>query len=902
LVRVCGLVFAVLGVTSGGALADTLEVPGAYASIQAALDAAPAGAVVQLAPGTYTERLELKRRGAALTLRGDPSDPSRVIVAGRGDGPVLTLFDVGDGVRVEGITFTGGSGRDGDGGGLYVARSAPVFRRCVFTGNAAPNGGGGAFVLESGGRFEDCEFRDNTAAQGGGLLLLHSTTVLDGCRFVGNRATPSDSPGIGGGFYVVNSSPTFLDCRVEQNRAINAGAGGVILAPAWDAPEYPTLLRGCLIADNTLEDHPTMLRHGGGLHVEDNVRVRIVDGVIRGNRAADGGGIANYRGALELEHVIVEDNQGIDSVPGEWSFGGGLFNASVNETLPHRRAATLRLTDSVVRQNQATLGGGIFAQGDPLGGERATIVVEDSTIADNVASTHGGGLNLDRTLATIRGSHVVRNRASAFGGGIMSAFGSALEVADTTLAGNATDMMGGAIFADRGGSVQVRDSRITGNRAGSTPVHAGGAIGIGDTAGTVPGPVTGQVTGSVIGDNGGNYELWETDCDGGYPSQVTFVGNTLHSPAGLVYIRYCDRSAESVAAFNAIAGKASGNVDAPPAFVSFQAAPSSIVAGGASMLSWVAPAGAGLDLAPSGGAVDAPLGDADVSPAVTTTYRLGGPAMLPQTATVRVRCGELGMAVARTPSEAGRMAPGAARLEWYPARGAASYDVHLARDAEPATLLAADVGEAGVVVPDLAPDAAYRWWIVAKNPACADPVVSPVYRFATCASAPCVTYDFESGNVDSWPVIGAGSVRLVDGMLEVRAAPKVRTVAPVPDLADGVMALTVVPWQGRRVSLYVGYVDNGTTLEVVAKGRGKWALIEHRRFKKRVLSRGRRALTPRTPLDVRVEVAGAQVTVLVDGVELLRGTARGPVTGAVGVGTRRGTVRIDDVRIARAGG
>lgn len=878
------------------ASAETLDVPGAYPSIQAALDAAPAGAVVQIAPGTYTERLELRRRGAALTLRGDPADPSRVVIDAGGHGAALSLFDVGDDVAIEGLTFTGGAGRDGHGGGLYMVRSAATFRRCVFRGNVVSADGGGAWVLASAGLFQDCEFRDNVATQGAGLLVLEgSTTVFERCRFLDNRATPSDGPGVGGGFYVANASVTFLDCLVQGNHANGAGAGGVILAPTWDQPERSIFLRGCRIVDNTIDDNPTHLRHGGGLHVEDNVRVRIVDGVIRGNVAADGGGIANYRAALELEQTIVEDNRGVDSVAGEPSFGGGLFVESVNPAPPDQRPATLRLVDSVVRRNSATLGGGIYVQGDFIGGGgRATMVAEGSTIADNVAGVEGGGVWADRALVTVRRTHLLRNRADR-GGGIAS-YVSTLDVADTTLAGNVANRIGGAIFCDRGGVLQVDGARITGNQAGSTPANAGGAIGIGETTASV----SGRVRGSIIGDNGTNYELFESDCRHEHPSQVTFVGNALHSTAGGIYTRYCGDSADSVAALNAMASKASGNVDAAPTFVSFQAVPSTIAAGGTSMLSWVAPAGSGLDLAPGVGGVDAPIDDADVTPSATTTYQLGGPATVPQTATVQVRCAALGMAVARTPSDGGRVAPGDARLQWHPARGAERYDVYVDRDAQPTTLVAADVDEAAVVVPDLVAGASYRWRVVAKNAACDAPVESLVHRFETCTTDPCVTYDFESGTLDAWPAIGTGGIRLIDGMLEVQGAPRVRTRVPMPDLGDAVVVLTVVPWQGRQFNLYFGYFDNGTTLDLMAKGRGKWALIERRNFQKRVLARGQHAIASRQPLEVRFDVQGAQVTVSVDGVELLRGTARGPITGGLGVGTRRGRVRIDDIRIARA--
>jgi hypothetical protein len=895
------LVFAALLAGGGRVDAQTLDVPAAYPTIQAAIDAAPAGAVVQIAPGTYRERVKISERGPALTLRGDPGNPAQVVIDAHGNGVALMVVDVGDNVVVEGITFTGGTGYDDHGGGLYMARSTAIFRRCVFRDNHAGNDGGGAFIIESGGLFQDCEFADNRAKHGAGVIVHHrSTTVFDRCRFLRNRATEPGVYGVGGGFWVTNSSPTFLDCLMHDNHATGGGGGGVILSPAWDEPERTTLLRGCTFTNNSAPESPGSLRQGGALHIEDNVRVQVVDSVIRGNLSAGGGGISNYRAALEVVSSLIEDNQAVAGDQG-FGHGGGLFVQSVNATPPERRAATLRLTDSVVRNNTGKFGGGIFSQGDFVGGGgRSTIVVERSLIADNTASSQGGGIQADRTVATIRGSHLLRNQATDLGGAITGAFGSSIDVEDSTLAGNVSQL-GGAILCDRGGTLDVTDSRITGNRAGSTLNQAGGAIAIGETEGPVPGPITGQVRDSVIADNGSNYELWESDCHDDLPSAVTFVDNRIHSAAGKVYIGYCREQADSVAAFNALAGKASGNVDARPTFVSFLAAPSSILAGARSMLSWVAPAAASLGLTPGANAVDAPLGTADVTPATTTTYTLDGPAIAPAESTVHVGCAELGMAMARTPANGGQAAPGDGRLRWFEAGGAATYDVYLDRDDEPTTLVGESVAEAVLDVPDLAPDAAYRWRVVAKKPGCATPVSSPVFTFTTCSSAPCVTWDFGGRDIDPWKVIGRGRIEVVDGMLEVRGEPRVRAIAPGPAIGTGAVEVLVVPWRGRRLMLLIGYLDNGNTIELTVKGSGAWKMTERRRFAHRTLGRGSHPIAAHQPIAVRLEVAGPEVVMYAEGVEVMRGIADRPLVGGFGIGMKRGAVRIDDIRIERSG-
>ena len=54
------------------------SVPGSYATVQAAVDAAASGDVIAIAPGTYVENVRIA--GKDLTLLGDPTDPAATVV------------------------------------------------------------------------------------------------------------------------------------------------------------------------------------------------------------------------------------------------------------------------------------------------------------------------------------------------------------------------------------------------------------------------------------------------------------------------------------------------------------------------------------------------------------------------------------------------------------------------------------------------------------------------------------------------------------------------------------------------------------------------------------------------------------------------------------------------------
>src|SRR4030095_9102558 len=86
---------AALWTMLGSTAADTLRVPQDFPTIQAAIDAAPGGATVEVAPGTYRENLVIAK---SLVLRSSDGAAFTVIDGGRA-GPVV-LVASGTGVEV----------------------------------------------------------------------------------------------------------------------------------------------------------------------------------------------------------------------------------------------------------------------------------------------------------------------------------------------------------------------------------------------------------------------------------------------------------------------------------------------------------------------------------------------------------------------------------------------------------------------------------------------------------------------------------------------------------------------------------------------------------------------------------------------------------------------------------
>jgi hypothetical protein len=176
-------------------------------SIQAAIDSASYLDTIQVAAGTYIERITLKN-GTALIGAGASST---IIDANSVDTTVRSSFSDPN-TRLTGFTITGGDARYG--GGMYNIQTSVIITNCVFIANSGSYGGA-MRNLRSDPNITNCIFNSNFASYGGAIQNLQSARpTITNSTFI--RNTASD---FGGAIRNHDSTAMIANCIFWQNTA-----------------------------------------------------------------------------------------------------------------------------------------------------------------------------------------------------------------------------------------------------------------------------------------------------------------------------------------------------------------------------------------------------------------------------------------------------------------------------------------------------------------------------------------------------------------------------------------------------------------------------------------------------------------------------------------------------------
>ena len=301
-----------------------------YSSIQAAIDAATDGDVIQLFAGPYEEGAQIDMRGKAITLKGLPTiGVAATTIMGQNSHRILACRSgETNATIIQDLRFSGGLGDGSGGGGLLIQGASPTIINCTFESNKIGEFQSGGGVLVDGGspHFIFPVFNENgpvkegqtMSINGGGMAILTGHVTMDCPSFTNNHAH------YGGGLYVLGGASAHLSSRGHDETDY---AEGIIfkdnMAYGMNSGKYAgrgvgggIINMGDLTIDGTDPDQP-----------DDQPTNRFETNIATASneQGGQGGGIAHFGPNLYVNNVDFTANSATLTPFNQKGNGGGIY-------------------------------------------------------------------------------------------------------------------------------------------------------------------------------------------------------------------------------------------------------------------------------------------------------------------------------------------------------------------------------------------------------------------------------------------------------------------------------------------------------------------------------------------------------------------------------------------------
>jgi hypothetical protein len=309
---------------------------GCFTSIQAAINAANPGDILQVDSGTYhehitvTKNLEIYGKGWVSTTIDGGYSQARATVDIPSNIDASTIIS---GFKITG----GGDGHaddvDQEGGGIYIYIGSPrIINTWVYSCTAS--NGGGVWVGGGSPYFQNVPVWNNRAAQkGGGFYIVGYADIdMEGdLNFLSTNGTIYDNyaEDEGGGIYIGSMvTATIHKMQIISNTANHNGGGGITIS--YDSDHVS-------LVDNWIGEHPlsvifpdlfpwkgnqALISGGGGLSAYESSNLEIRNNwIVKNTTPFEGGGIKFYR-----SQGVIKNNQILgNSATAPYGNGGGIY-------------------------------------------------------------------------------------------------------------------------------------------------------------------------------------------------------------------------------------------------------------------------------------------------------------------------------------------------------------------------------------------------------------------------------------------------------------------------------------------------------------------------------------------------------------------------------------------------